>query len=184
MISEIKLKSFNLLVSTSRYNEGNTKAELWFTLLALGDELPLIFKLGFSGLIGCITNIEPKKCIKKMRKLAQKNPDFFQYILKITPIEFNCETDLKIIRKIIHDNFHQKIKKQETFKLRVNKRNFEISKLEIVDFIADGIDNKVDLKNPDKIVNIEILGKLTGISFLNKDDIFSIAKEKEIINRW
>jgi len=169
-------------VSTSRYNEGNTRAELWFILLTLGDEYPLIFKLGFSGLIGCITNIEPKRCIKKMRKLAQKNPDFFQYMLKIIPIEFNCETDLEIIRKIVHENFHQKVKKEETFRLRVNKRNCALSTLEIVDFVADGIENKVDLKNPDKIVNIEILGKLAGISFLKRDEILSIAKEKESTN--
>ncbi|GAG43821.1 unnamed protein product, partial [marine sediment metagenome] len=36
------LNNFNLLVSTSRYNEVNAKAEIWFTLLMCGDTYPII----------------------------------------------------------------------------------------------------------------------------------------------
>ncbi len=40
------------------------------------------------------------------------------------------------------------------------------------------LQNKVDLREPDKIVNIEILGNFTGISFITKDDILSVVKEQ------
>lgn len=170
------MQQFNLLISTSRYNENNAKAELWFILLALGDEVPLIFKADFSGLIVCMTNIEPKKCVKEIQKLGEKSSQLFQYILKITPIEFICETDLEIIRKVVLTNINKAINKDETFRITINKRNFETSKLDIIKCIAKDIDNKVDLKTPDKIINIEILGNLTGISFLEDGDILSVDK--------
>lgn len=172
------MKNFNLLISTSRKNEINAKAELWFILFMLGDEFPLTFRIGFQGLFAGMTNLEPKKSIRKLRKLLLRNPNFFQYILKITPIEFVCETDLNLIKEIIIENFHKVVKRNETFKIHINKRNFPTPKLEIIELIAKDLNNKVNLRNPDKIVNIEILGGFTGISFITKQDILSITKEQ------
>lgn len=172
------MRNFNLLISTSRHNEINAKAELWFLLFMMGDEFPLIFRVEFPGLFIALTNLNPKKCIEKLRKIALKNPNFFQYILKITPIEYACETDLNIIKKIVTENFHKVVKKNETFKIQINKRNFKTSKLEIIEHVAEGLNNKVNLRKPDKIVNIEILGNFTGISFITKDDILSVVKEQ------
>lgn len=172
------MRNFNLLISTSRHNEINAKAELWFLLFMMGDEFPLIFRVEFPGLFIALTNLNPKKCIEKLRKMALKNPNFFQYILKITPIEYACETDLYLIKMTVIDNFHRVIKKKETFKIQINKRNCATSKLEIIEHIAVDLQNKVDLREPDKIVNIEILGNFTGISFITKDDILSVVKEQ------
>ncbi len=99
------MRNFNLLISTSRHNEINAKAELWFLLFMMGDEFPLIFRVEFPGLFIALTNLNPKKCIEKLRKMALKNPNFFQYILKITPIEYACETDLYLIKMTVIDNF-------------------------------------------------------------------------------
>ncbi|MFX1501591.1 MAG: hypothetical protein ACFFDH_11565 [Promethearchaeota archaeon] len=33
------------------------------------------------------------------------------------------------------------------------------------------MNNEVDLENPDKIVRIEVLGNITGLSFLKKNEI-------------
>lgn len=172
------MKNFNLLISTSRNNEINAKAELWFLLFMMGDEFPLIFRVEFPGLFIAFTNLNPKKCIKKLRKIILRNPYFFQYVLKITPIEYVCETDLDLIKMKVIDKFHKAIKKNETFKIQIQKRNFATSKLKIIEHIATDLQNKVDLKEPDKIVNIEILGGFTGISFITKNDILSVAKEQ------
>jgi tRNA acetyltransferase TAN1 len=44
--------------------------------------------------------------------------------------------------------------------------------------IAKNIKNKVSLENPDKIIQIEILGGITGMSILKKSDILSVEKTK------
>ena len=70
------MKNFNLLVSTSRYNEINAKSELWFILLMCGDIYPIISGNQFPGLFTALTNINSKQVIKKIKKIQEKNPNF------------------------------------------------------------------------------------------------------------
>ena len=54
----------------------------------------------------------------------------------------------------------------------------DISSKQIITKIANGIKNKVSLDFPDKVILIEILGIVTGISILEKSDILSLEKTK------
>jgi tRNA acetyltransferase TAN1 len=60
----------------------------------------------------------------------------------------------------------------------LEKRNSDISSQELITKIAKNIKNKVSLENPDKIIQIEILGGITGMSILKKSDILSVEKTK------
>lgn len=171
----IYTKNFNLLVSTSRYNETNAKSELWFTLLMCGDTYPIISGIQFPGLVTALTDINPKKVISKINIIQEKNPNFFQFILKIIPIEFICQTDTKIIEQIIKEKYKEFIDETDSFKITLKRRHHEnIERNNFIETIANVIQNKVDLENPDKIVRIEILGNISGVSFLKKNDIIRI----------
>ncbi|MFX0141897.1 MAG: THUMP domain-containing protein [Candidatus Hodarchaeota archaeon] len=171
------MKNFNLLVSTSRSNEINAKSELWFTLLMCGDMYPIISGIQFPGLITALTNLSTEKFIIKVKKIIDKNPVFFQYILKIVPIDFICETDTKTIKFIIQENFKQFINEQDTFKIILKRRHHEkINRTNFIEEVAKNIENKVNLENPDKIIRVEILGKISGISILNKNDIIKVKR--------
>ncbi len=166
------MKNFNLLISTPRYNEMEAKSELWFTLFICGDKYPIISGIPFPGLITAFTNLDIKKVISHIKKILQKNPQYFQFILKIVPINFICETDVKVIKYIIDKNYRNFIKKKDTFRITLKRRHHEsIERSNFIDSIGKNIKNKVDLNNPDKIVRIEILGNICGISFLEKGDI-------------
>ncbi|MCW4027835.1 MAG: THUMP domain-containing protein, partial [Candidatus Bathyarchaeota archaeon] len=60
----------------------------------------------------------------------------------------------------------------------VEKRHSELSTKAIIAEAASGIERKVDLENPDKIVLIEVLGGSTGVSIVSPNDVLSIVKEK------
>ena len=62
--------------------------------------------------------------------------------------------------------------------MTVEKRHTELSTKEIIEAAAKHIDREVNLKNPDRIVLIEVMGGATGISVIKPDDILSIVKEK------
>ncbi len=171
------MKNFNLLVSTSRYNETNAKSELWFTLLMCDDMYPIISGIQFPGLITAFTNLSPKRVLAKIRKIQEKDPNYFQFILKIIPIDFICETDIKSIERIIRENQKQFIDKQDSFKITLKRRHHQmIERNSFIEVIANLIDNKVNLENPDKIVRIEVLGNITGVSFLKKNEIIRNKK--------
>ena len=170
-------KNFNLLASTSRYNEINAKSELWFTLLICNDSYPIISGIQFSGLITAYTNLTPKKVILKIKKIQEKNPKFFQYILKIIPIDFICETETNTIKQLINNTYKKFIDEKNSFKIVLKRRNNEkIERAKFIEKIANIINNEVDLENPDKVVRIEVLGNITGISFLKKNEIVRIDR--------
>jgi tRNA acetyltransferase TAN1 len=172
------MKNFNLLISTSRFNETNANAELWFILSICGDIYPIISELPFPGLITALTNIEAKEAISKIRKIRETDPKFFQYILKIVPIDFVSETTAKILTKLVHEQYENYISSEESFKIVLNRRKHEkIDRDLLIQAIANGIDNKVDLENPDKIIRIEVLGNFSGVSFLEKKEIIRIINE-------
>jgi len=172
------LNNFNLLISTSRYNETNAKAELWFTLLMCGDKYPIISGLKYPGLITALTNIDSKEVIHKIKKIIENDSNFFQFILKIVPIDYVCETNIKVIKELVDKYYRIYINEDQSFKIDLMRRKNELVERDLViESIAKIIINKVNLDNPDKIIRIEILGNVTGISFLNPDDLIRISNK-------
>ncbi|MDX1814236.1 MAG: THUMP domain-containing protein [Candidatus Bathyarchaeia archaeon] len=49
---------------------------------------------------------------------------------------------------------------------------------DFIEAVATGINRNVDLKNPDKILLIEVIGGITGISLIKPSEILAVTKEK------
>jgi len=172
------LNNFNLLISTSRYNETNAKAEIWFTLLMCGDKYPIISGIKYPGLITALTNIDSKEVIYKIKKIIENDSNFFQFILKIIPIDYVCETNIKIIKEFVDKYYRIYINEDQSFMIELIRRKSELVERDtVIESIAKIVNNKVNLDNPDKIIRIEILGNDTGISFLNPDDLIRIRNK-------
>lgn len=172
------MKNFNLLVSSPRYNETNAKAELWFSMLVCDDPYPIISDLEFQGLITALTSRNEFDVIERIKKILEEEPYFFNYILKIVPIQFVCETKIEQIEQIVEDNSSKFISEGESFRIKLRRRKHKlIDRKTLIENIAKYIDNPVDLENPEKIVRIELLKNICGISFLRPGDVISPKNE-------
>ena len=153
----------------------NAKAEIWFTLLMCGDKYPIILGIKYPGLITAATNVDTKEVIRRIKKILEKDSNFFQFILKIVPIDYVCETNLNVIKDFVEKYYPLYLNEEDSFKIELKRRKNEIIERDaIIESVAKIITNRVDLDNPDKIIRIELLGNISGISFLNPDDIFLI----------
>ncbi|GAG88051.1 unnamed protein product [marine sediment metagenome] len=104
--------------------------------------------------------------------------NFFQFILKITPIDYVCETNIKIIKEFVDKYYRIYINEDQSFKIELIRRKNELVERDtVIESVAKIVNNKVNLDNPDKIIRIEILGNVTGISFLNPDDLIRISNK-------
>jgi tRNA acetyltransferase TAN1 len=171
------IRDFNLLATTSRGNENDACSELWYLLGQIGDSAPTVDKTGVSGLIAAKTCFDPFEVIKKFRAVIRERPYEFRYTLRIIPVERVVRTDLREIQRVATE-LGLKIGMNETFRVTVEKRFTETPTRDIIEAAAANIERKVDLNNPDKILLIEVVGGLTGISVLKSDDILSVMKEK------
>lgn len=173
------LQDFNLLSSTSRGNENNACTELLYLLNKVGVPEAEIDRTGITGLIVAKTGFSPFKVIENFRKRLLRYPYEFRYMLRIIPIEIVCRTIVDEIRSSTM-RLCAKIKENETFRITIEKRFSKISTKSIIEAVASNIERKVDLKKPNKIVLIEIVGELTGISVIEPNNILSVIKEKMI----
>ena len=167
----------NLLVTCARHLEGDTEDELIDILDKLGDSNVKILVSSMSGIITVETKLEPIEVVRKIKEMILDEPWSIRYCLRIIPIQKVVKTNIEEIEKTICSMSDQ-IEKKESYRILIEKRNSDISSKEIITKIANGIKNKVSLDFPDKVILIEILGIVTGISILKKSDILSLEKTK------
>ena len=167
----------NLIVTCARHLEGETEDEIIDILDELGDSDVKISVSSMSGIITVQTKLDPIEVVRKMREILLDEPWSIRYCLRVIPVQKVVKTNIDEIEKIICEMSNQ-IEEKETYRILIEKRNSDISSKEIITKIANGIKNKVSLDFPDKIILIEILGIVTGISILKNSDIFSLEKTK------
>ena len=166
-----------LIVTCARHLEGETEDELIDILDELGDSDVKIVVSSMSGIITVQTKLDPIEVVRKMKEMVLDEPWSIRYCLRIIPIQKIVETNIDEIEKMI-SSMSEQIEEKESYRILIEKRNSDISSKEIITKIANGIKNKVSLDFPDKIILIEILGIITGISILKKSDILSLEKTK------
>jgi tRNA acetyltransferase TAN1 len=172
------ISDFNLLATTSRGNERPMCNELFYLLKeALCDAQAETSKTKIRGLIVGKTTLDPKAVIEKFRVILNERPYEFRYAQRILPIERVVHTDLEEIKKVSQE-FATRIAEQETFRVTVEKRFTALHSKDIIEAATSDINRKADLENPDRILIIEVLGALTGISLLKPSDILAVVKEK------
>jgi len=171
------LKDFNLLVTTARGNEEDACSEIWYLLGEIGDSAVKVDKTGITGLVAAKTAFNPFEVIEKFRVILKERPYEFRYTLRVIPIEKMVRTDLGEIQRVATE-LSSKIRENETFRVTVEKRFTTTSTNDIIAAAALNIERRVDLNRPDKIVLIEVVGGLTGVSVVKPEDILSIMKEK------
>lgn len=170
--------NLTLLVSTQRGRENDCISELWYLLREIGEERGEYEKTGLPGLIIAKTQMDPITIVEKLREIAKDRPWEFHYVLKVTPIEITVKTDLEEIKEAVK-KLLWKIGENESFRVTVNKRATELSSREVIEEVAKIVDRRVNLESPDKVIQIEIIGDVTGISIIKPEQILSISKLKE-----
>jgi len=137
----------------------------------------MVSKTGIRGLVAAKTSLNPREVIEKLRCILQERPYEFRYALRIIPIERTVPTDLDEVKRVASE-LAVSISENETFRVTVEKRFTSIHSRDFIEAVATGIDRKVDLKNPDKILLIEVVGGVTGISLIKPSEVLAVTKEK------
>ena len=171
----------NLIITCPRHLEPETEEELMDILEEFGDSDVKVSITNMSGILTADTKLDPIEVVRKIKEMLLDEPWSVRYCKRIIPIQKVIESKIDEIEKSIAELSDQ-ILDDETYRISIEKRNSNVSSQEIITKIADKIKNKVSLEFPDKILLIEILGNIAGISILKKSDILSIEKTKRSIS--
>lgn len=176
-IKLVMLKDFNLLATTERIFESKACSELWILLRAIGEESPVVDRIGIWGLIAAKTSFDPIDAVIKMTKEIRENPTKYNSLFRVLPIQKLVQTSLENIVESSKE-YSKIIKSEESFRITFEKRRSKLSSRTVIEAVAEEFQQKVDLKNPDWVLLIEILGRKTGISMIRSSEMLNIQKER------
>jgi tRNA acetyltransferase TAN1 len=172
------LKDFNLLASTARGNERAMINEILFLLKdQLGDQEAAAVKTAVRGMIVAKTSLDPYVAVEKLHNLLSERPYEFRFALRIIPIERVVPTDIEAIKQAA-TALAERIGENETYRITIEKRFTTLHSTDIISAVAPQIQRKAEMKTPDKILLIEIMGAVTGLSLVKPNEIISVLKEK------
>ncbi len=174
------LIDFNLLVSSARGNEREANSELWYLVAELGDRSAETSYTPVSGLTVAKTSLDPIKVIQKLRSILKERPWEFRYVLKVKPVQKVVPSEIEAIGNAVSEKSGA-IRDGETFRVSIEKRRSDVSSKEVIDAIAAKIPRKVNLRDPNRIVLVEIIGTVTGIAVIPPDGILGIEREKRTL---
>ena len=165
----------NLLVTHDASHAGSSKVEVERALKAIRQKAKFL-KSDVDGIFKLRVG-NAKKIVKSLGKLKSKK-GMFEHTFNWVPIEKWTATSLKSIQQQVK-RLQKGIKKNDKWNLDLHKRHYDkMHSTELIMGLTEVIDKpKVDLENPQKIIEVQIIGNKTGVALLNKDEILSLAKK-------
>lgn len=168
----------NLIVSYDPSHIGSAKEEVENVLKEvkhsfkhLKQDVDGLFNLGVK---------DARKTVKSLSQLCKKKPEFFEKTFHWVPIDKWCKSTVVDMQKIVK-KIEKDIKKTEKWKMELNKRHYKKGgdTVELIIKLTDVVDKpNVDLKKPQKIIKVEIIGNKAGLSLLKADELLNTLKTK------
>jgi len=161
----------NLLITYNPAHARRAEDEVRTLLRGAGEDSKFL-KSDVEGVFLLRTKKDPRMLVKQLIKFGKANPAQFAYTYHWVPIDVWVKSDVSAIGKVMKE-FDKKIDPAKSWKLDLVKRHFEkAGATDLILKLTEYIDKpKVDLKNPDFVVKVEILGDKTGCALLTADEL-------------
>ena len=158
----------NLLITFDPVHEESAKAEIEAIVKETGKKAEIVkIEDGLAEL-----NAEnPKEFVKALKTVDKSK---FNYTFYWWPVDEWCKSSVEEIQNCVK-KIQENIKADEKWKMDLAKRK-ETQEYpnDLIIKLTDVIDKpKVDLKNPDKIIKVEIIGDKAAVSLLIPEEIFN-----------
>ncbi len=169
---------FNMLVTFNPNHAGTAEKELGEVLRKVGEK-PRIAASQIEGLFKVAVS-DARKAVSRLKSLCQADPDRFIATHHYTPIDSWCGSEVNEMKKRIKA-LVPGIGKSDRWKMVLNKRHWDkAGHTELIMSLTSVVDREnVDLSNPQKIVQVEIIGKEAGISLLQAGEALDVLEAKE-----
>lgn len=171
----------NLIITCSRHMERDTAEEASELFGKMGDEAFRSRQTGISGIITGDTAMDPVEASVRIREMVAEEPWKVRYMRRIIPVHATVHTGVVEIGDAVRP-LVERMEPNQTYRVSVEKRNSTVSGREIIEAVAATIPNTVSLDDPDIIVQVEVLGGITGISLIRPGDIFSLDIAKRVVS--
>ena len=163
----------NLLVTYDPNHMGIAKEEILGVLKKIGIT-PEFTNLEVEGLFE-INIKQPKEAVKKLYEMCKKDSSDFKMTFHWIPIDNWTKSTIEEMQHVIK-SLVKDIGEKEKWKMDIAKRCYDKHHTtELIMKLTEVVDRQnVDLKSPDKIIRVDIIGEKAGVSLLKKQELLNI----------
>ncbi len=169
----------NLIVTSAKGLEARASAEFKEIALLSGTRKFSVERSAYDGVLE-VEAEDPKAVIKFLSEFVRSEPFKVRFIMRVIPVDGVVDTKMDQISKAVKE-LSPSIASGESFRITIEARDSPYTDKQLIDAIADIVDRKVSLDEPDKIILVQIFGEYTTISVLSPSDILSIPKLKRAV---
>jgi len=173
------MDSYNLLVTYHGGLEGLGETEVRTRLQEAGAGLEELKRSDIEGVFLLRVSGDPKKVVSDVRTLCIGSPDLFQETHHWAPVEKWVRTDPSEMARTAAE-LGSGIATDDKWMLVLHKRRTQMHTMELIKLLTDPIERgKVDLKNPDKMLVVEVMGEMTGMSLVTKEQLLDVNRVRQ-----
>ncbi len=171
------MRDANLLVTYDPAHGGKAREEAQALLESVGEKAEFL-ESEISGVFLLRTSKNPKELTRELRDVVEEEPEKYKYTFHWVPIDRWVKSDMDDMTRAMKD-IDAKMSDEDSWKLDLGKRQYEGRSTDLITKLTENINHpKVDLKNPQKIVKVEIIGDHAGIALLDRNELLDIPKMK------
>jgi len=175
-----------LIVTSRVYWELDAASEIWHCLKTTGvcNNAEIVFvkqrnKL-IRGLFAVVFDGDSREAVRRIRNYLLKHPWIMKYSQRIIPVELVTVNFDEVINFVKENS--KRINEGARWMIRVSRHHADVSKTQIIEKLAPLITRgKVDLKNPEWIINVECILKTFAIAIVKKEELIRRKELKELL---
>ena len=135
---------------------------------------PEFLKSKYNGIF-LLDVLSSKEVIKKLKTLCKKNKELFGKTHRYIPVDKWVSSKITDMTEAIK-SLVPKIGLNEKWKMELEKRYYhKFDYNELISKLTEVVNReKIDLKKPNKIIKVEIIGNNAGISILDPDELLTV----------
>ncbi len=163
-----------LLISCIRRHEREALSEVWYILSDLNSVKLKIRKLSIPSLALLeVVDHSSIDSVALIKRYVEEKGNLFM-TLKVKPFHRLINTEEEVIVKETSLLANERLDHDDRWRINVKKRHTQLSSRLLIEKIAREIRvGSVDLHHPSKLVEVDILGKWTGIGVIPPEAIYS-----------
>jgi tRNA(Ser,Leu) C12 N-acetylase TAN1 len=172
----VAVERYNLLVTFHPNRAGSAEREVRNRVEEAGGAVEEIERSSINGVFCVKVTGDAKDLVALLRADLRETPEMLSHTYHWVPVEVWVEaTDEAMIEAV--DNAAAGIGENETWMMHVHKRHHPKHSEELMLALTDRIrKGRVDLKHPEKIVAVEVLGSMAAISLLERNQIIDLNR--------
>jgi tRNA(Ser,Leu) C12 N-acetylase TAN1 len=175
------MERYNLLVTFHPNQAGLAEREVRKRVEDVGGQVEDIERSSIDGVFCVRLAGEAKEIVSALHSEFQETPEMLVHTYHWVPIDVWVEANEDAMIDTVKD-LAEGIGENDKWMMHVHKRHHPKHSEELMLTLTGPISKgKVDLKRPEKIIAVEVLGGMAGLSLLAKDQLINVNRLRQEI---